>query len=172
VERRIIGVKVAAAGANKKPGVSPHPAVQQLQVDEESAGQRLDNFLLRHLKGVPKTHVYRVIRSGEVRVNKGRASADTRVAAGDVVRVPPVRMADKPAVAAAPAREFPVLFEDDHLLAIAKPAGVAVHGGSGVSSGVIEQLRQARPQARSWNWCTGWTRKPRACCCWPRSAVR
>jgi 23S rRNA pseudouridine955/2504/2580 synthase len=82
VERRIIGVKVAAAGANKKPGVSPHPAVQQLQVDEESAGQRLDNFLLRHLKGVPKTHVYRVIRSGEVRVNKGRASADTRVAAG------------------------------------------------------------------------------------------
>lgn len=148
MERRIIGVKVAAAGANKKPGVSPHPAVQQLQVDEESAGQRLDNFLLRHLKGVPKTHVYRVIRSGEVRVNKGRASADTRVAAGDVVRVPPVRMADKPAVAAAPAREFPVLFEDDHLLAIAKPAGVAVHGGSGVSSGVIEQLRQARPQAK------------------------
>ena len=121
-----------------------------LVVDEESAGQRLDNFLLRHLKGVPKTHVYRVIRSGEVRVNKGRAAADTRVQPGDAIRVPPVRLPERPAAAPAPApaREFPVLFEDDHLLAIAKPAGVAVHGGSGVSSGVIEQLRQARPQAR------------------------
>jgi 23S rRNA pseudouridine955/2504/2580 synthase len=121
--------------------------VQRLTVDAESAGQRLDNFLLRILKGVPKTHVYRVIRSGEVRVNKGRASADTRVAEGDEIRVPPVRLPEKSGVAA-PAREFPILFEDDHLLAIAKPAGVAVHGGSGVSSGVIEQLRQARPEAR------------------------
>jgi 23S rRNA pseudouridine955/2504/2580 synthase len=120
-------------------------------VDEESAGQRLDNFLIRHLKGVPKTHVYRIIRSGEVRVNKGRASADTRVAAGDQVRLPPVRVAASVLVDGArpaPAREFPILFEDDHLLAIDKPAGVAVHGGSGVSFGVIEQLRQARPQAR------------------------
>ena len=119
-----------------------------LIVDAESAGQRLDNFLLRHLKGVPKTHVYRVIRSGEVRVNKGRASADTRVAEGDDVRVPPVRLPERSSVPPAPAREFPVLFEDEHLLAIHKPAGVAVHGGSGVSSGVIEQLRQARPTAR------------------------
>jgi len=120
-------------------------------VDEESAGQRLDNFLIRHLKGVPKTHVYRIIRSGEVRVNKGRASADSRVQAGDVVRVPPVRISEA-AVAKkghpAPAREFPVLFEDDHLIALDKPAGVAVHGGSGVSFGVIEQLRQARPGAK------------------------
>jgi 23S rRNA pseudouridine955/2504/2580 synthase len=122
-------------------------AVQRLTVDAESAGQRLDNFLLRILKGVPKTHVYRVIRSGEVRVNKGRASADTRVAEGDEIRVPPVRLPEKSGVIA-PAREFPILFEDDHLLAIAKPAGVAVHGGSGVSSGVIEQLRQSRPEAR------------------------
>jgi 23S rRNA pseudouridine955/2504/2580 synthase len=120
--------------------------VREVQVDEGSDGQRLDNFLLRLLKGVPKTHVYRVIRSGEVRLNKGRAQADTRVATGDVVRVPPVRVAER-AGPAAPAREFPVLFEDDHLLAIAKPAGVAVHGGSGVSFGVIEQLRRARPQA-------------------------
>ena len=130
------------------------PATRQaklLQVDEESAGQRLDNFLIRHLKGVPKTHVYRIIRSGEVRVNKGRASADTRVATGDTVRLPPVRMSDKAADKLehpAPAREFPVLLEDEFLLAIDKPAGVAVHGGSGVSFGVIEQLRQARPAAK------------------------
>ncbi len=122
-----------------------------MAVDEESAGQRLDNFLFRQLKGVPKTHVYRIIRSGGVRVNKGRAAADTRVAAGDVVRLPPVRISesvaqklDKPA----PPREFPVLYEDEHLIAIDKPAGVAVHGGSGVSFGVIEQLRQARPDAK------------------------
>ena len=133
-----------------KTGVSA-PAVKWLVVDEESAGQRLDNFLMRHLKGVPKTHVYRIIRSGEVRINKGRCSADSRVEAGDEVRVPPVRVSEKVLVKAAhpaPAREFPLLLEDDHLLAIDKPAGVAVHGGSGVSFGVIEQLRQARPQAK------------------------
>jgi 23S rRNA pseudouridine955/2504/2580 synthase len=125
--------------------------VKIVEVDEESAGQRLDNFLIRRLKGVPKTHVYRIIRSGEVRLNKGRAAADSRVAAGDLVRLPPVRISqkvagklDKPA----PAREFPILFEDEHLIAIDKPAGVAVHGGSGVSFGVIEQLRQARPGAK------------------------
>jgi 23S rRNA pseudouridine955/2504/2580 synthase len=122
--------------------------VQHLAVDAESAGQRLDNYLLRHLKGVPKTHVYRVIRSGEVRVNKGRAAADTRLAAGDDVRVPPMRLAGRPAEPAAPAREFPILFEDEQLLAVDKPAGVAVHGGSGVSFGVIEQLRRARPALR------------------------
>jgi len=125
--------------------------VSWLTVDEESVGQRLDNYLIRHLKGVPKTHVYRIIRSGEVRVNKGRASADTRIEMGDVVRLPPVRISDKVAEKAAqpaPAREFPLLLEDDALMAIDKPAGVAVHGGSGVSFGVIEQLRQARPQAK------------------------
>jgi len=125
--------------------------VKWLTVDEESAGQRLDNFLIRHLKGVPKTHVYRIIRSGEVRVNKGRAAADTRIETGDVVRLPPVRISDKVAEKAArpaPGREFPLLLEDDALMAIDKPSGVAVHGGSGVSFGVIEQLRQARPQAK------------------------
>lgn len=126
------------------------PAVQRLVVDEGSADQRLDNFLIKVLKGAPKTLVYRIIRSGEVRVNKGRASADTRLALGDEVRVPPLRLADKPAAAesAVPAREFPVLFEDEVMLVLNKPAGVAVHGGSGVSFGVIEQLRRARPQAR------------------------
>jgi 23S rRNA pseudouridine955/2504/2580 synthase len=135
-------------------GGAASPASAQVKfvtVEEESAGQRLDNFLIRELKGVPKTHVYRIIRSGEVRVNKGRAGADTRVVAGDVVRLPPVRISGKVAEKLekpAPAREFPVLFEDEHLLAVDKPAGVAVHGGSGVSFGVIEQLRQARPAAK------------------------
>ena len=113
---------------------------------------------MRHLKGVPKTHVYRIIRSGEVRVNKGRASADSRVQAGDTVRLPPVRISERVAekvdamaqsmARGVPARDFPILFEDDHLIAIDKPSGVAVHGGSGVSFGVIEQLRMARPQAK------------------------
>jgi len=126
-------------------------------VDDNGEGQRLDNFLLRELKGVPKTHVYRIIRSGEVRVNKGRASADTRLSLGDVVRLPPVRVSERVAEKAdamasaarsAPPKEFPILFEDEHLIALNKPAGVAVHGGSGVSFGVIEQLRMARPQAK------------------------
>jgi 23S rRNA pseudouridine955/2504/2580 synthase len=123
--------------------------VRLVAVDEGSDGQRLDNFLLRTLKGVPKTHVYRIIRSGEVRVNKGRAAADTRLTTGDQVRLPPVRVAAPATLAeAAPPREFPILFEDEHLLVIDKPAGVAVHGGSGVSFGVIEQLRRARPEAK------------------------
>jgi 23S rRNA pseudouridine955/2504/2580 synthase len=136
-----------------KPPVEASPtvaAVQHLTIDEGGAGQRLDNFLIKVLKGAPKTLVYRIIRSGEVRVNKGRASADTKLALGDDVRVPPLRLAEKDEAkaAAVPGREFPVLFEDEHLLAINKPAGVAVHGGSGVSFGVIEQLRRARPQAK------------------------
>ncbi|MBC7718419.1 MAG: RluA family pseudouridine synthase [Chitinophagaceae bacterium] len=144
------------------------PVATFVTVSVDYAGQRLDNFLIRHLKGVPKTHVYRIIRSGEVRVNKGRAQADTRVETGDIVRLPPVRTSERAdekarAIASAqevvrhgamstvggfaPAAEFPILFEDDFLLAIDKPAGVAVHGGSGVSFGVIEQLRMARPES-------------------------
>ncbi|MFG6447222.1 RluA family pseudouridine synthase [Roseateles sp. BYS180W] len=122
--------------------------MRQLVVDEGSAGQRLDNFLLRELKGAPKTLVYRIIRSGEVRRNKGRCSAEDRLVPGDVVRIPPLRLAQRSDAQAVPAREFPVVFEDEHLLVVDKPAGVAVHGGSGVSFGVIEQLRRARPQAR------------------------
>lgn len=146
--KHIIGAKPPA----------PVPEVKTVCVDENSAGQRVDNFLLRQFKGVPKTHVYRMIRSGEVRVNKGRVAADTRLAEGDVVRLPPVRISERvaekaQAMAAAapgfvPARDFTVLLEDEHLLVINKPAGVAVHGGSGVSFGVIEQLRMARPQAK------------------------
>ncbi|MGH6640426.1 MAG: RluA family pseudouridine synthase [Polaromonas sp.] len=142
------------------------PQATLVTVDEDYAGQRLDNFLIRQLKGVPKTHVYRIIRSGEVRINKGRAQADTRVETGDIVRLPPVRTSERAEQKAqamaqevarhgasstvggyAPPAEFPVLFEDDFVLAIDKPAGVAVHGGSGVSFGVIEQLRMARPEA-------------------------
>ena len=127
------------------------PSIQVMQVDSESAGQRLDNFLMRHLKGAPKTLIYRIIRSGEVRINKGRVRAQTRIAEGDQIRLPPIRLslATETPVRAAQAREFPVLFEDDGLLVIDKPAGVAVHGGSGISFGVIEQLRQARPAART-----------------------
>jgi 23S rRNA pseudouridine955/2504/2580 synthase len=147
--RSIRGKSAPTPGSAPDPaGPAPAAAARLLTVDAESAGQRLDNFLIRLLKGVPKTHVYRVIRSGEVRVNKGRAGADTRVAEGDQVRVPPMRLAAPSAAPPAPAREFPVLLEDEHLLAIVKPAGVAVHGGSGVSFGVIEQLRRSRPEAR------------------------
>lgn len=127
------------------------PAVRYLQVDSDSAGQRLDNYLFRELKGVPKSHVYRVIRSGEVRRNKRRIAADDRLEAGDELRIPPIRISAavaQKALAPVPARDFPVLFEDDAFLAIDKPAGVAVHGGSGVSFGVIEQMRRARPEAR------------------------
>ncbi len=155
--RRIIEGKGRPRGAPKSPPkavqsppiAAPAPAVQRLRVDEGSEGQRLDNFLIGHWKGVPKTHVYRVIRSGEVRVNMRRAAADTRLALGDELRLPPVRQAPgAEARPAAPAREFPVVFEDEVLIAVDKPAGVAVHGGSGVAFGVIEQLRRARPEAR------------------------
>lgn len=123
-------------------------SVTFLEVGEDGAGQRIDNYLLKRLKGVPKSHVYRILRSGEVRVNKGRVGADRRLEPGDRVRVPPVRVADKPQEAAAPAREFAVVFEDEAMIVLDKPAGVAVHGGSGVDFGVIEQLRRARPQAK------------------------
>src|SRR5437773_1182716 len=126
-------------------------AVSWLTVGEESAGQRIDNFLVRILKGVPKSHVYRILRTGEVRVNKGRVGDETRLASGDVVRVPPVRMA-KQATTSRPvpkiALKAPILYEDDAILAIDKPAGLAVHGGSGIAHGLIEQLRAARADAR------------------------
>jgi len=123
-------------------------AVTRLTVGDEAAGQRIDNFLLRLLKGVPKSHVYRILRSGEVRVNKGRVGPETRLAAGDVVRVPPVRTAGPAAKPSSPeASRVPILFEDEHLLAVDKPAGLAVHGGSGIAAGLIEQMRAARPAA-------------------------
>ena len=146
----IIGAKNGRGAVTASPPSSA-PTVSRVRVDEGSDGQRLDNFLIKLLKGVPKTHVYRVIRSGEVRVNKGRAAADTRLTLGDEVRVPPVRTSEHAAVPGdevpAPAREFPIVFEDECLLAVDKPAGVAVHGGSGLRHGVLEQLRRARPEA-------------------------
>ncbi|HVL56713.1 MAG TPA: pseudouridine synthase, partial [Burkholderiaceae bacterium] len=135
-------------GPAVKPSVSSAQA-RQLEIDDEHAGQRLDNYLLAVCKGVPKSHIYRIVRSGEVRVNRGRVAPDFRLSAGDRVRVPPLRAAEPAAAGAAPPAEFPILFEDDGLLAIDKPAGVAVHGGSGVAFGVIEQLRSARPGLRT-----------------------
>jgi 23S rRNA pseudouridine955/2504/2580 synthase len=121
--------------------------VKWLEVGEESEAQRIDNFLLRELKGVPKSHVYRVLRSGEVRVNSGRVKPDYRLQVGDRIRIPPVRTAGRKPPAPRPLN-LPVAYEDASLLVIDKPSGVAVHGGSGVSFGVIESLRAGRPQAK------------------------
>lgn len=118
-----------------------------MEIEPGHGGQRLDNFLLRECKGVPKSHIYKSIRSGRVRVNKGRAAATYRLQEGDVVRVPPMRLRQSSHDRPVPPAVFPVIYEDDALLVIDKPAGVAVHGGSGVSFGVIEQLRAARPEA-------------------------
>jgi 23S rRNA pseudouridine955/2504/2580 synthase len=119
-----------------------------LEVGEEAVAQRIDNFLLRRLKGVPKSHVYRVLRSGEVRVNSGRVKPEYRLRQGDKVRVPPVRVSASGSKPAVKPENFPIVFEDPALLVIDKPSGVAVHGGSGVSHGVIESLRAARPEAK------------------------
>lgn len=123
-----------------------------LTVDEASEGQRVDNFLTKVLKGVPKSHIYRILRSGEVRVNKKRIDADFRLSLGDVVRIPPTRatIIDKPEQSAPTTSKFEnsIIFEDDAMLVIDKPAGFAVHGGSGISRGVIEQLRIERPKAK------------------------
>ena len=136
-------------------------AVEWVEVGEDGAGQRLDNYLLKRLKGAPQSLIYRIIRSGEVRVNKARAAALTKLSLGDIVRVPPVRLDEtkrgagqasanaRPAVGQVRAgTSLDILYEDDALLAINKPSGLAVHGGSGVSFGVIEALRAARPDAK------------------------
>ena len=123
-------------------------AVSWIEVTEDDAGQRIDNYLLARLKGVPKSHVYRILRGGEVRINSKRVEASRRVAAGDRIRIPPVRTAEREQDVPAPHFRLPVLFEDDALLALDKPSGLAVHGGSGVAHGVIESLRAMRPEAR------------------------
>ncbi len=123
--------------------------VRKIRIDAESAGQRIDNFLRRELKGVPKGRLYRLLRRGEVRVNGGRVRAEYRLSDGDEVRLPPVRLDAAPApppAARADALAEETLFEDKRLLVVNKPAGVAVHGGSGISHGVIELLRAARPE--------------------------
>ncbi len=127
-------------------------SVTHLVIDEEQQGQRLDNFLIRHCKGVPKSHLYRILRSGEVRVNSGRVDATYRLCAGDKLRVPPIRIAERPQnevdEAAKQRVDLPIIYEDEAMLVIDKPEGIAVHGGSGVSFGVIEALRRQRPQAK------------------------
>ncbi len=124
-------------------------SVTLLTIDESGDAQRIDNFLFRHLKGVPKSHIYRILR-GEVRVNKKRVNQTYRLKLGDILRIPPVRVAQKEEIEQVyiPTVELPIIYEDDALLAVNKPSGLAVHGGSGVSFGVIEQMRRARPQAK------------------------
>lgn len=128
--------------------------VQFVTIDGDEAGQRIDNFLLARLKGVPKSMIYRIIRKGEVRVNKGRIKPEYKLNAGDSIRIPPVRVSEKEEIAVSPkldkvsALAYCILYEDDHLMLINKPSGTAVHGGSGLSFGVIEGLRALRPEAR------------------------
>ena len=129
------------------------PQVIYVEINEDNCDQRLDNFLISRLKGVPKSRIYRLVRKGEVRVNKGRVDIKYRLAAGDVVRIPPVRVAERSEESFVPkglqaALQQGILFEDDGFMVINKPAGFAVHGGSGVSSGIIEGLRLMRPEAR------------------------
>ena len=126
------------------------PAVSYYTVDTDQAGQRIDNFLVRELKGVPKSRIYRLLRRGEVRVNKGRVRPDYKLQGGDQIRVPPVRQDDprsvpRPSSQLAAVLASRILYEDDGLLVINKPSGLAVHGGSGINAGLIESLRQLRP---------------------------
>jgi 23S rRNA pseudouridine955/2504/2580 synthase len=123
-------------------------SVKLVEIGSETSGQRVDNFLLRECKGVPKSHIYRILRSGEVRVNSGRVDATYKLQDGDRVRIPPLRLGAKAAPSKPPAFELPLIYEDEGLIAANKPAGLAVHGGSGISYGVIEQLRLARPAAK------------------------
>jgi len=147
---RKTGKRPASAGVPSKvvgDGVAAD-RVSHVKVGAEYVGQRLDNFLLRIARGVPKSHVYRIVRSGEVRVNRARVAVDYRLQSGDDIRVPPLRIAQPHEIvpAVAPAQMPPILYEDEHLIAIDKPSGVAAHGGSGVAHGVIERVRAARPQ--------------------------
>ena len=136
-------------GANRQPRTAAHEVI----VDESASGQRIDNFLITYLKGVPRTRIYRLLRRGEVRVNRGRVRQHYRLAVGDVIRIPPVRAGEvRPAKTPSEARrrdiDRAILHEDDRLIVLNKPAGWAVHGGSGLDFGVIECLRAARPHAR------------------------
>ncbi len=135
--------------ASQKNSSAQSEQVRFIKVNASSDGQRLDNFLLSELKGVPKSMIYRVIRSGEVRINKGRVHPDSRVSEGDEVRIPPIRVSAQPQEKKAPPlklSEIPtILYEDEHILAVDKPSGMASHGGSGISFGLIERMRASRP---------------------------
>lgn len=140
--------------------------VTWIRIGEDSDGQRVDNFFLRVAKGVPKSHIYRLLRSGEVRVNKKRVKAETRLALDDIVRVPPIRVPQKrdlvPRAAPISDDTLPILFEDEHLLIVDKPAGLACHGGSGIAFGLISGSARAARISRSLSSRTGWTATPRA----------
>ena len=129
------------------------PTVKMVAIAADEAGQRIDNFLRTQLKGVPKSMIYRILRKGEVRVNKKRVKPEYKLEAGDEVRIPPVRVAEREEEAVSPhlqkvaALSDVILYEDDHILVLNKPSGTAVHGGSGLSFGVIEGLRALRPEA-------------------------
>lgn len=130
---------------------TPKSTVQWLEIGEDNHEQRLDNFLITRLKGVPKSCIYRIVRKGEVRVNKGRVDVSYRLMTGDIVRVPPIRQAnpaEQPPVNRHLANQLQknILFEDEVLLIINKPSGYAVHGGSGISAGIIEDLRKLYPE--------------------------
>lgn len=127
--------------------------VQLITIDAAHEGQRVDNFLITCLKGVPKSRIYRILRKGEVRVNKGRVKPEYKLCDGDIVRVPPIRVSDKPKIAKPSKQltktlEASVIFENDDLLVVNKPSGLAVHGGSGINLGLIESFRQMRPESR------------------------
>lgn len=126
----------------------PHKSVKVLTVDAASEGQRIDNFLLRILKGVPKSHIYRIVRSGQVRINGTRCKVETKLRIGDSVRIPPITTsAEKPTAGVPKFDDIPtILYEDDHLLVVDKPAGLASHGGSGIAYGLIERMRASRPE--------------------------
>ena len=141
--------RVKTSAQEPKERKAAEPKVIFKKVDESNDGQRLDNFLLSQLKGVPKSLIYRVVRSGEVRVNKGRAHVDTRLQSGDEVRIPPIRYTEKESEHSAPPLKLsempPILFEDQNIMVVDKPAGMASHGGSGISYGLIERMRASRP---------------------------
>ena len=132
----------------------PFQQVQLIEIDEANVEQRLDNFLISFLKGVPKTRIYRIVRKGEVRVNKGRVEVSYKLKVGDIVRIPPIRVADRSEqiTIIQPSLRFnlenQILYEDDGFIVLNKPSGFAVHGGSGVNSGIIEALREIRPQQK------------------------
>lgn len=135
------------------PKAKKGPQARFVTVDEASEGQRLDNFLLRELKGVPRGRIYRMVRMGEVRINKGRCKPDSRLRVGDIVRIPPVRTATPAARPERSARDLSwledhILFEDEDLMVVNKPSGMAVHGGSGIQLGLIEAMRLLRPAER------------------------
>ena len=142
-------------------------SVRLIKVPEDRAGQRLDNFLLGQLKGAPRSLIYKLVRSGQVRVNGGRAKAERKLEAGDEVRVPPVRLTEEGDKAGPPAAfmkrlEDAIVYEDERLLALNKPSGVASHGGSGISSARSRRCGRCA-RARPWSWCTGWTGTRRVC---------